>query len=195
VKERPILFSGPMVRAILDGMKTQTRRVVKQTFHGCLTGDCPHWDQKKCERTLRDLCPYGQPGDRLWVREAVADEGECAVYVADGSVCERIGDWVWKRKFLPPMFMPRGASRITLEIAGVRVERLQEISEEDARAEGVRGQALGHEDPEGDRWKDRSAFKDLWDSINGGNLNHGGGPHAWAQNPWVWVVEFKWVAA
>ena len=67
--ERPILFSAPMVNAILAGTKTQTRRVVKEAYHGCLTGDCPHDAQFQCDAELRALCPYGKPGDRLWARE------------------------------------------------------------------------------------------------------------------------------
>lgn len=168
MKERPILFSAPMVRAILDGRKTQTRRVVKlrngQYMPPSEKADINGWRQM-----LRN-CPYGQPGDRLWVRETHFDakrlnEGRI-LYRADGDV-SRFG-WT------PSIHMPRSASRITLEVTGVRVERLQDISEADAVAEGVvweQGQTA------------INVFETLWESINGAG--------SWDANPWVWVVEFK----
>jgi hypothetical protein len=186
MNERPILFSSPMVRALLDGSKTQTRRIMKpqpslgQDFGG------------------RVLCPYGQPGDRLWVREAFSGprhqehhpprdwhSTDEIHYWADG--CPSCNDWTKPR---PGMFMPRWASRITLEITGVRVERLVDISEDDARAEGITdGGCLncgesetncGCLNPQPDA---RDSFIHLWESING--------PGSWAANPWVWVVEFR----
>jgi hypothetical protein len=190
VRERPILFSGPMVRAILEGRKHQTRRIVrvrKPTDHLVLAS--PY---------ATSLCPYGQPGDRLWVRETW---GPCAggvVYRAseDGAACPDGGKWK------PSIFMPRWASRITLEVTDVRVERLQDISEEDIAAEGIplkRSQLTGGLGVPGDWLADerglddsfrgdlinaKSAWQLLWDSINADRAS-------WASNPWVWVVEFK----
>lgn len=210
MKERPILFSATMVRAILDGSKTQTRRVVKPQFHAeavvaevaattaegwQTSGHSGLWwdDAGACfDDAIR--CPYGMPGDRLWVREAwrtVAGADDIPPrdlmnvesfthYEADSIKPAGMG------KLRPGMFMPRWASRITLGITGVRVQRLQDISEQDARAEGARCADLvtGRE-----VLLDQSLgsfvlhFRDLWDQINGAG--------AWDANPWVWVVEFK----
>lgn len=172
MKERPILFSGPMVRAILDGRKTQTRRIVKAKhlpFMENLLGG--FLDGKWNQRPL----PYGQPGDRLWVREAWAntrgDDSLPTYYRSD----ERIEDL--QRTWKPSIHMPRWASRITLEITGVRVERLQDISDLEARQEGLQpdfyGSVMGC----------KRKFIDLWESING--------PGSWAANPRVWVIEFR----
>jgi len=205
-RERPILFSGPMVRAILAGTKTQTRRVVRHPdgAHGC------HWcgtgwakrDPKNGGCTCEPLaCPFGQPGDRLWVRERWwhyrAPHLEQAGFVG-GTMC-RLPDGlanyhanpdfdpsayeIWRCR--PSIHMPRWASRLTLEVTGVRVERLQDLSEEDARAEGVTPTPY---DPEGDCWatgKHRTAFEFAWNSL------YGWEPNAWNLNPWVWVVEFR----
>lgn len=158
MKERPIIFNGEMVRAILDGRKTQTRRVVKPAIVNAM--DAPRGTQDIAagypfiERpsgdmvSVVDLCPYGQPGDRLWVREtwgysaklpmsahSTKDDWtwiaypELRAYKADAPK----GNWCWK----PSIHMPRWASRITLKVTGVRVERVQEISNGDAMAEGV----------------------------------------------------------
>jgi hypothetical protein len=214
VKERPILFSAPMVRAILEGRKTVTRRVCKPqpSAHAhttCASGNPmgAWWE------TGKDInrCPHGQTGDRLWVRETwycdhfevqkgpylqpadmhdldqSREDGEL-VYAADGLAPYEQEQPTWK----PSIHMPRWASRILLEITEVRVERLQDISEDQAKAEGVRRMRDGS-----DTWVSREgpgdlvtpwptakeAFSDLWNSING--------PHAWQSNPWVWVVEFK----
>jgi len=192
MKERPILFSDAMVRAILDGRKTQTRRVVKPQPIGRIdpvfsytpngleiafgpenlrANGCPRWWR----------CPYGKPGDRLWVREAWRqDHGESNFdYLADGKpgsiLDEEFDRWKWR----PSIHMPRSASRILLEITGVRVERVQDISRVDARAEGCTAQTgRRSKTPEG-------AFRELWDSINA-DRNYG-----CDVNPWVWVVEFK----
>jgi hypothetical protein len=224
MKERPILFSAPMVRAILDGSKTQTRRVVKHEirgpnylghfnwydkngWQGAHGGDTPFG---KTSAAL--LCPYGQPGDRLWVRETwnhenypygPADPDCCFFYRVDyfddplGPDLELSEDGI-RRKWIPSIHMPRYASRIDLEITGVRVERLQDISEADALAEGIeRPEDISDATLEAiDVWtegSERDAFnvlnqpvrqyRRLWESING--------PGSWDVNPWVWVVEFR----
>ncbi len=179
-KERPILFSGPMVRAILEGRKTQTRRVAKTSpSSSSSTGHFVHLSHGRSietdERAL-PFCPYGQPGDRLWVRETWAKAGEVGddiEYRADNP--DPLG-----AKWRPSIHMPRWASRITLEITGVRVERLTSISSEDARAEGIEWNEgpfrCGHTNHV-------SAFKSVWESINGKG--------SWSADPWVWVIDFK----
>ena len=200
MKERPILFSAPMVRALLAGTKTQTRRVVKKLplnlnrETNSIEVDDANIENGRFVKMIP--CPYGQPGDRLWVRETFGhfERNEnfapgCDVfYRADG---ESLAVEPWR----PSIHMPRWASRITLEVTGVRVERLQDISEADARAEGifphVRGgwHWLKHDSSNLDDWNQFGyktaalAFRALWVSING--------PDNWAENPWVWVVEFK----
>lgn len=217
MKERPILFSAPMVRAILEGRKTQTRRIVKpqpDEFMKALDGGKWMWVHDSDERYLNfdtGFCPYGQPGDRLWVRETwgIADEWlhDCEtdpprtiayranlaarnfdpVYDVDTS------DWGgWERmKWKPSIHMPRWASRITLEITGVRVERLHDISREDCIAEGIERVS----DADHFAWKDYTgngqllspnfSYQSLWESINC--------PGSWDANPWVWVINFKLV--
>lgn len=198
MKERPILFSGPMVRAILDGRKTQTRRVVKDSakHNVYLLGD------NACG-VLWDHCPYGQPGDRLWVRETWAHISRCEhynhlhdstewLYKADGSSC--VSKWT------PSIHMPRFASRILLEVTAVRVERLQEISRDDAIQEGIEHLHRDVDVPTLNPWRNylqgqpgemiqhcscpRRSFQTLWDLINAKRA-------PWDSNPWVWVVEFK----
>jgi hypothetical protein len=194
MKERPILFSAQMVRALLDGSKTQTRRVVSAKHLQWIENSILNFlDGKWNQRPL----PYGLPGDRLWVREAwrVIDVADCFApreitaasriwYEADAPHQPGFG------RYRPPMFMPRWASRITLEITGVRVERLHDISKEDARAEGITdGGCLNCGNSETDcgclnpQPDARDSFIRLWQSING--------PDSWSANPWVWVVEFK----
>lgn len=203
VKERPIPFSGEMVRAIIEGRKTQTRRVVLPQPH-------PEWpavpglesNHTPCVaigtgKWVR--CPYGKPGDLLWVKEAIkrcGDDG-LSVYAAD-STWTVADAWPWKRPFLPSMFCPRGLSRIELEITDVRVERLQEITEEDAVAEGVTAtrEDLSHLEGAqlGGGWtvgagaygsiSARGNYLDLWDSLN---EKRG---YGWDVNPWVWVISF-----
>ena len=211
-KERPILFSGPMVRAILDGTKTQTRRIVKpqppegyhiDTCHYNDTGWAfwvsanDHAGTCTC-KNLRQ--PYGKPGDRLWVRETwrrsregVPDGIEYrssdnglqmdSLRYFDGAEPQAARDYMQRlprgNRWRPSIHMPRWASRITLEVVNVRVERLNAISGEDAIAEGV-----SDRDPEFGAWQNpKEAFADLWESING--------PGSWEANPWVWVVEFN----
>lgn len=177
MKERPIIFSGPMVRAILEGRKTQTRRVVKNT--GLYAVDAAIHGPEVAARELIALatrCPFGAPGDRLWVREAFhvmqsrhdGDTGS-VLYHADGH-----GDWIGK--WTPSIHMPRWASRITLEVMGVRVERLNEITPDDCRAEG---QPIGNND-----MGVRYGFGQQWEADNG--------PGSWGDQ-WVWVVEFRQV--
>jgi len=184
VKERPILFSGPMIRAILRDRKTQTRRAVNpqpwQEPDGALgwrsKGDYIEWNNGR-----GDLSPYGVPGDRLWVRETwvpTSSEKSC-VYRTDFT--DRIGhfwpsiaadpkDVTWK----PSIFMPRWASRITLEITEVRVQRVQEISPDDIVAEGIPKHLNAD-----------TEYIRLWDFLN---AKRG---YSWASNPWVWAIGFK----
>jgi hypothetical protein len=218
VKERPILFTGPMVRAIIEGRKTQTRRVVKpMPFIDYPTGWRLQQEYKlehhvKCSFVQANMlcdccaiyepwqieriaaCPYGKPGDRLWVRETFATrhpydlEEEHLTYRADYlELSEGIlsAGWGWR----PSIFMPRAASRITLEVTGVRVERLQDISEADAIAEGVytNEQAIEKLGLPSDTKLSGSCvdkYRIVWDSINGKK-------YPWASNPWVWCIEFK----
>jgi len=219
VKERPILFSGPMVRAILEGRKTQTRRIaIPKRSHVDFIGggpkDGPDWNDPACwgfedpntglwwalrgnEECHQLPCPHGTVGDRLWVREtwaqpAALDPGP-TVYRADYPACvpkefENVPEAAaitWK----PSIHMPRAMSRITLEITGVHVERLQAITDDDAYAEGSSEWAaenaarlLGA----GNKWRNIiEAWKALWDGINASR------GHGWDANPWVWAVEFR----
>lgn len=204
--DKPIIFSAPMVRAILDGRKTQTRRIIKPRYLGwrfdlmdrnrdSVIPLSPMKD--KGVRTLTShACPYGVKGDRLWVRETFHTvDGHRAFYRAD-YVYNPQGDKEHGVVWTPSIHMPRIASRILLEITGVRVERLHEISEADAQAEGVERVVAGvgwrrycdHDSEEvgvppcGDA---RRSFRSLWKFIHG--------DESWNANPWVWVVEFKQV--
>lgn len=194
MRERPILFSGPMVRAILDGRKTQTRRVVTpqpNVVHAI------HADASITTNLIfrsgdqRIHCPYGQPGDRLWVRETFAPFPPVfgsklwgIIYGADAAQVEREAPDTYRpmlynyERWYPSIHMPRWACRLVLEIESIRVERLQEISGEDAVAEGVRS-LLPYNGIA------QCEFLELWDSIN---AKRG---FDWDANPWVWVVEFK----
>lgn len=228
--ERSILFSTPMVRAILAGTKTQTRRIVKHR----ITGPNPpgafyDWRDAHTNKWLgahggvmafakcnaAALCPYGKPGDLLWVRESFAivprtayarsdgvrqtlrpDDGEdAAIYRADWV--RSAGGLRWR----PSIHMPRWASRITLEITDVRVERLQAIGRDDAIAEGVEwnrcpthqtqrsmeAQIAANRIGMAAHWEGEidyvGGYRWLWESIHGEN--------AWVLNPWVWVIEFR----
>lgn len=157
-RERPILFSGPMVRAILGNRKTVTRRIVRNPgrLEGfMLSGEEPSW------------CPYGGPGDLLWVRETFRQAYRSAEYHyrADADEPEATGCW------RPSIFMPRAACRLFLGVVSVRAERLQDITEEDVEAEGLSAVT-------------KDAFAHGWDKINSKR-----GP--WASNPMVWRVEFR----
>jgi len=181
--EKPILFSGEMVRAILEGRKAQTRRSVK----------CPAWFEghliyykegigTACNISSRDgaqqiSCPYGQVGDRLWVKETHLPKASGTIYRADFDSVEAAGIGAMYGGWKPSIFCKRIYSRITLEIASVRAERLQDISHRDALAEGV---TYDVSKPDG---SPLARYKTLWESINGKG--------SWAKNPWVWVIEFK----
>lgn len=202
MKERPILFSAEMVRALLAGTKTQTRRVVKVPYPGieCTEGcyadrynNGEHWTfwsraDHKMWAPVTFRCPYGVPGDRLWVREAWCPRGNGVLAMErvqrpfyraadDGEETAKPLTWKWR----PSIFMPRWASRITLEITDVRVQRLQDISEEDARAEGV------FREDEISGGFAALAYSRLWDRINGEG--------AWTANPWYWCLTFKRIDA
>lgn len=203
VKERPILFSTAMVCAILDGQKTQTRRIVKDKIKPIIN-ECFRVNGKWCNYTsdydLINLCPYGAVGDRLWVRETFAPVYDSCEHseLIDYPEEKWISGYAYKAygvntvdNWKPSIFMPREASRIMLEITGIRVERLQVISEEDAKAEGV--EKLGnillwtYKDYLG-KLQNRQlsaieSYQTLWESINGSE--------SWDLNPWVWVVAFK----
>ena len=201
IKERPILFSAPMVRAILEGRKTVTRRAIKDQPHidasgnFCVGGSNYGQDgygKPVIKHFVNNCCPFGKPGDRLWVREAFAC-GLCTdqpyAYRATHAPEDLEAGWHDPIKWKPSIHMPRGACRILLEITDVRVEQLQDITEEQAKAEGVR---LYTDHAElGDWWHvegietysadPRKSFELLWSSVGGD----------WQANPWVWVVEFK----
>ncbi len=203
MKERPMLFSDPMVRALLAGTKTQTRRVVKfarepiehPQMAGVMTARIGRRDvwvnsQASHPNHISKACPYGQPGDRLWVRETFSKvDGQTHPWIATDYRAtythgDRLGDHLGiKRRWTPSIHMSREASRILLEITSVRVERLQEISEADAQAEGVCGVDWGHGMDYGGKACYRKPYQQLWESING--------PGSWDANPWVWVIEFK----
>jgi len=254
MKHRPILFNGEMVLAILDGRKSQTRRIIKPQPEGSnpivvfarTEQTATHWRSLvngNCEETARIYqCPYGQPGDRLWVRESWRigawdeDDGTIAIDYCDGprrewlpipdddgekfnrywiSCCDELarkridpgtdGRYHWEPgqsplRWRPSIHMPRWASRITLEIVSVRVERLQDISETDAMAEGIDMESdhaslcINIEDRicgpgDSDLFKGSAiltVWRKLWRDINGWE--------SWDANPWVWVIEFQKVA-
>lgn len=198
--ERPILFSGAMVRAILAGGKTQTRRVVKgdwtHTHPACPGGICGVYvnSDDPAMRLFTGTylpCPYGAPGDRLWVRETWkpwpntagpelrGPDDMGAIYAA---TWDKSGGHGWK----PSIHMPRWASRITLEVTGVRVERVQDISEADCCAELGAPREWPGPGPEPYKRNLRGSFAERWNLINGKREGC-----AWPDNPWVWVVEFR----
>lgn len=218
--ERPIIFKAHDIRAILDGRKTQTRQVVKPQPTQCSSGKF-NWSNSGrsiAGASIADIaefakCPFGQPGDRLWGREkhfindyrgARVPEDERAdtelVYAAtDMDYVRNLEDdegFAWR----PSIHMPRWASRITLEVTGVRVERLQDISEDDAIDEGLHRIEIGSGyrtlysatpatwaqvmEQEADAYDDpRAAYRELWEQVNGTG--------SWDANPWVWVIAFK----
>ena len=218
MKERPILFSGPMVRALLSGAKTQTRRIGKT--------QCAEWTELAVEYSLHAKkgkvavathlaypngsarhgiceCPYGIPGDRLWVRESFMpipleaapgpSQTPWLIAYAAGGQTELLAPSSYNptlynyERWTPSIHMPRWASRITLEITSIRVERLQCISFADAAAEGLQYSSvrLDRWSADGTSWRGtpQHAYRELWDSING--------PGSWEANPWVWAITFK----
>ena len=202
MKERGMLFNSAMVRALLDGCKTQTRRIAKVTPDQCEDIGIFYAEHS---------CPHGQPGDRIWVRETFqpifaegrehgADapdwgtgEGYKVTYPATDEVIEWIdGDDNITSRCKPSTNMPRWASRILLEIVSVRVEQLQDISKPDALAEGITPNCVRQFSLFGASKEEREAmyrdaavdpYRALWESTNG--------PESWSANPWVWVIEFK----
>ena len=189
-KERPIIFSAPMVRAILEGRKSMTRRIVKFNDSGRVKLNGKQWHIEDPDAI--NGCPYGTVGDRLLVKETFMGTKDCLSYRATDprQVIEFGFD-----KWTPSIFMPRWASRITLEIVSVRVERVQEITEEDARAEGAhlatwfipKGKENDyehHRDISGlpgypsERPAYKNGFANLWESIHG--------PGSWERNDWCW---------
>jgi hypothetical protein len=226
MKERPILFSGPMVRAILNGTKTQTRRVVKlpgsveargvrsicytkggpryyeqrepdDAFSACPPGLLVSCEDGTCQPVA---CPYGEAGDRLWVRESAYIAPPTFFSPRDGNLVDdqgrrRVGDYAatmdgdsvdiakeYGVKLTSARFMPRWASRLLLEVVEVRAERLQSITEEDAQSEGI--QPATHLGPCRVMVHARKGFRHLWDEINGKRA-------PWESNPWVWALTFK----
>lgn len=189
-KERPILFSGEMVRAILDGRKTMTRRVHKLPSGFVWADESKGEVEPKKNAGIGESysidqfhSPYGNVGDRLWVRETwvqpECERGQCPVYYrADARAVSILGEG---QKWRPSIFMPRWASRILLEITAVHIERLMDISEADAKAEGVRPLYFGNNPQE----FFTDSFQQLWDSINASR------GFRFDSNPWVWVIEFK----
>ncbi|WP_431606155.1 hypothetical protein [Escherichia coli] len=184
MKKRGMIFNDEMVRAILGGNKTQTRRIVEEKFYG----------RAVAAELLAKHCPYGQPGDRIWVRETYRVHGKAtdvATLVYRASVrnswteqTHRVPVDVCNKpvseKWTPSIHMPRWASRILLEITDVRVERLHDMSEADAKAEGATPATYKITPPEAVY---RVGFDDIWRSIYGQDN--------WLSNPWVWVIEFK----
>ena len=209
MKTKPILFSGEMVRAILDGRKTQTRRIVKpQPKHMLIEAiagvtvrmdaseDGGVWYDADCINPGRKvMCPHGVPGDQLWVRETFFDTNAAIgtlvfgappryIYRADFDYREKDRSIIGAHHWKPSIFCTRSASRITLEITAVRVERLNTISEEDAKAEGCARQFWPTERLQlGKTINYRAGYAELWERINGAG--------SWALNPWVWVLEFR----
>lgn len=222
MKQHPILFSAPMVRAILDGTKTQTRRIVTPQPSAWVKGangrygipmkptlktpsaNNSVWEEEDGSRYENIKCPYGDPDDRLWVKETFAEVGSIGKPIdwfeyqyradftegrwqGDGSMCFD--------KWKPSIFMPREASRITLEVLDVRVEQLQDIRISDAIAEGIQSfrpvpgdgapETVYRDHTHTNRWVKSpiESYKTLWQSING--------PESWTENPWVWVITFK----
>jgi hypothetical protein len=205
-KERPILMAGAMVCATLDDIKTKTRRIIKPqprgmdglhcspSFHAydlLNSEDLPCGYGFQTESSYH-LCPYGKPGDHLWVREAWNVRGFCFGMEPRHTIAASKSAWVyraddktgWQHGWKPSIHMPRWASRLTLEVVSVVVERLQDISEADAIAEGAHEcfnmqvrERYGKASPI------IAGFASLWESINGSG--------SWKSNPWVWVVEFK----
>lgn len=208
MKERPMIFNAEMVRAILDGRKTQTRRIMKKqpepskAREGDFYFPCDKMQSMvhvsdfipgnsmipDAHEFFSKCCPFGEVGDRIWVRETwtpASVDAEEGHYAPDYRATEngQPVDGRWR----PSIHMPRWASRITLEITGVRVERLNSISQEDAQAEGMKltGWRPTYSDPDsgGEVWTPYDNFAQLWESIYG--------EESWQANPWVWAITFR----
>lgn len=213
--ERPIIFNGDMVRAILRGEKTQTRRPVKpQPATGCIYSingahnAALHLADVGCQvryipptgRSKDHLlpCPFGQPGDRLWVRETFAEHPQFSelAYRAEGEEFEDGDGFTWFPKWSPPVYMPRKFSRITLEITDINVEQVQDITEDDARAEGVDTEfhiAVARIDGGPYRHiqyhcSHRGGFANTWRKLYAKRPDF-----SWDANPWVWAITFRQV--
>lgn len=197
MSERPILFNDAMVRAILDGRKTQTRRPCRVDSAGNHPGACPHsktgwaWQLSNLDCRCKSVaCPFGNPGDTLWVREAWNDDWcDHVIYRADGGSAREAG-YAREPRWRPSLHMPRSASRLTLRVTGVRVERVQDISEADAKAEGVEPWHIADLGPDGEPHDGpsrayRMGFANEWHAIY---AKQGLG---WGANPWVWAVTFE----
>lgn len=197
MKERGMIFNAEMVRAILDGRKTQTRRIMApqpaDDIERCIfpNPEAIGWKSSlrhKHGSTTAHFCHYGKPGDRIWVRETWNKYGGLLTYRADHDwIDDMRKETVCTAKWVPSIHMPRWASRILLEITDVRVERLSSISQEDAKAEGMEltGWRPTYSDPDsgGEVMTPYDNFAELWSSIYG--------DESWKANPWVWVIEFK----
>ena len=211
MREHPLLMKGPLVRATLEGRKTQTRRPLPDVFNSppdLIYGWLPPGEWKLFGATMERwgaqwrgtypsqvLCPLGRAGDRLWVRETWAWPGEEGfIYRADQWAEDMVSKWKQdpnypQVKWSPSIHMPRKACRLVLPLVSVRVERVQDITEEDAKAEGVEPvlmRGIGSY-PEWMRLREvgghQKAFELLWKQIYGDAL--------WDANPWVWVAEWK----
>jgi hypothetical protein len=229
-KSRPIIFSSEMVRAILDGRKTQTRRIVNpqppvsgrivvgpyspviEDKYGNIEAGPSVFGAYDMDNEWGMKCPYGAPGDRLWVRETWQHvyrrhDGQCFNSMPDAACTHSyeylatVKDGQHPPRWRSPIRMPREASRITLEITAVRVERLQEITIEDVVKEGLPRGIYSHAKkafhacddgmdcqlPDGRVFYFEAAFRELWDSINCKKSSDA----CWECNPWVWVLEFR----
>ena len=209
MKYIPILFSTPMVQAIIEGRKMMTRRVMKEAINasGCWRptlikeshiDGIPRYELRSGTQYILPWfkCPYGQVGDVLWVRETFT-----RVSWADGTTARKVhthykadNDLIGEHKWRPSLFMPKAACRIFLEITEIRVERLNDISERDAINEGIKGTSFVgnapflfkdyfYKYPFNDNCPPKFSFQTLWQSINGKD--------SWEANPWVWVISFK----
>ena len=190
MKEIPILMSTPMIQAILDERKTETRRIVKKQPHtpGCWIMQGINWLFPNVNPYVKIKCPYGSIGDVLWVRETWAK-----ISVPDGTTARKIlteykaDNKVWhdQIKWKPSIFMPRVACRIRLEVTDIRAERLHSITEEGAIAEGIESKNGVYKDYLSGEFyrKPKQSYLTLWESINGKG--------SWIKNDWVWVIKFK----
>ena len=197
MKETGLMFKAPLVRAILEGRKTQTRRVVKRLpLRINRDANAMEIDVANIENgefAKRVPCPMGQPGDRIYVRETFSQHPEWGqlAFRADGEEFEDADGWLWEPKWMPSIHMPKDLARIWLEVTGVRVHVLQDISNEDAIAEGVNRIAHGREGSYYSAIRNEQhpknwicpddAFRELWESTGGD----------WDANPWVWAIDFK----